>query len=105
MTLNKFFIYLSLTTYMMATHAAPNFVNNQPTTPNATLSAPTINPYYGSDGKFAGNSQSVNGGTSYYNNNSQYQGQAPTGNNVYYNQSGQPQLINSPAQPLSHPSN
>lgn len=104
MTLNKFLIYLSLTTYMMTTNAATNLGNNLPTT-NNTANAPTINPYYGYDGKFAGNSQSVNGGTSYYNNNGQYQGQAPTGNNVYYNQSGQPQLINSPAQPLNHPNN
>ena len=79
----------------MAAHAAPNFVNNQPTTPNAALSAPTINPYYGSDGKFAGNSQSVNRGTSYYNNNSQYQGQTSAGSNIYYNQVGQMQIINS----------
>jgi hypothetical protein len=94
MTLNKFFIYLSLTTCMMAAHATPNFVNNQPTTPNAALSAPTINPYYGSDGKFAGNSQSVNGGTSYYK-NGQYQGQTSAGSNIYYNQAGQMQIINS----------
>jgi len=45
-------------------------------------------------------SQSVNGGTSYYK-NGQYQGQATTSSNIYYNQSGQMQIISSPTLPLN----
>lgn len=57
--------------------------------------APSTGVYYGADGKYAGTTQSVNGGTSYYK-NGQYQGQAPTSSNIYYNQQGTPQIINSP---------
>ena len=99
MTLNKILICLSLSACLMTTNAATNLGNNLPTT-NNTLSAPTISSYYGANGKYIGTSQNVNGSTSYYK-NCQYQGQASTGSNIYYNQSGQMQIINSAPPPLN----
>ena len=101
MTLNKFLICLGLSACLMTTHAATNFGSNLSTTPNTTVSAPTISSYYGANGKYIGTIHNVNGSTSYYK-NGQYQGQTSTGSNIYYNQSGQMQIINS-APPLLNP--
>lgn len=98
---HKIFICLSLIACFITTHAATNSGSNlTPIIANTTLNTPTINSYYGSNGKYAGTSQSVNGGTSYYK-NGQYQGQATTGSNIYYNQSGQMQIISSPPLPIN----
>jgi hypothetical protein len=94
MTLNKVLVFLSLSASIITTNAATNFGSNLSTTPNTTVSAPTISSYYGANGKYIGTSQNVNGSTSYYK-NGQYQGQTSAGSNIYYNQAGQMQIINS----------
>lgn len=91
----KQFIILGLVSCAITANAAN--ISTNPLAPVNTSSgnAPTTNVYYGADGKYAGTTQSVNGGTSYYK-NGQYQGQSPTNSNIYYNQQGTPQIINSP---------
>jgi hypothetical protein len=90
----KQFTIVSLISYVIAANAS-NINTNTPSPTNNLKNPPTTSVYYGADGKYAGTIQSVNGGTSYYK-NGQYQGQAPTGSNIYYNQQGTPQIINSP---------
>ncbi len=92
----KSFIAISLTFCTITANATNNTAIN-PLSPanNLGKNAPTTNVYYGADGKYAGTTQSVNGGTSYYK-NGQYQGQAPTSSQIYYNKQNNPQIINSP---------
>lgn len=92
----KSFIAISLIFCIITANAANNNTVN-PLSPANNLgnNAPTTGVYYGTGGKYAGTTQSVNGGTSYYK-NGQYQGQAPTSSQIYYNKQNNPQIINSP---------
>lgn len=68
-----------------------SFALNQVTNPNSP-NAPVTSTYQSLNGNI-GTSQSVNGGTVYYQ-NGRYQGQSPSSNsNWYYDQSGKIQQI------------
>ncbi len=66
-------------------------VNSNPSMPN---SAPITGMYTNSSGRYIGNTTTVNGGTTYFN-NGKYQGQSPANSQIYYNNQQQKnELIN-----------
>lgn len=87
----KQFVMLALG-LMAATAYAAKGISGGGNSGMPPVAAPQTGVYFNANGKYAGTTTTVNGGTNYYQ-DGKYQGQAPATSNLYLNQQGQVQQI------------